>query len=301
MNGQLYLNHRVRGPLNFSPNCETDSIRIAPRTPSSGRRRLVTTSTTRTRSDLQSVDHIAIALDIFAASRNPLTLREFVEQSELPRTTAFRLLTALEQHGFLQRDPEVSTYRLGPRAFLIAELYLSRLDIRTAIRPTLEWLWEKTHLTTHVSILDRTDVVYIDKIDGSLAIQVATSVGGRAPAYAVSAGLAQLAHLDEASLNRHIPKTLEQFAPSTVANRQQLGVQLRKLRDLGYAVNPGGWRSVVGGISAPVFKYDQKVVASIGVVFPSSELREEVIERIVPLVVQAAGKASAELGWRKPE
>lgn len=260
----------------------------------------MTATTTRTRSDLQSVDHVAIALDIFAASRNPLTLREFVEQSELPRTTAFRLLTALEQHGFLQRDPEASTYRLGPRAFLMAELYLSRLDVRSAIRPALEWLWEKTHLTAHVSILDKTDVVYIDKIDGSLAIQVATTVGGRAPAYAVSAGLVQLAQLDEASLGRHVPQALEAFTPRTAANRRQLSEQLGKLRKLGYAVNAGGWRPVVGGISAPVFKYDHRVVASIGVVFPSSELREEVVERTVPLVVQAAAKASTELGWRKP-
>lgn len=260
----------------------------------------MTATAIRTRSDLQSVDHVAIALDIFAASRKPLTLRDFVEQSELPRTTAFRLLTALEQHGFLQRGPEGTTYRLGPRAFLIAELYLSRLDIRAAIRPTLEWLWEKTHLTTHLSILDKTEVVYIDKIDGSLLIQVATRVGGRAPAYAVSAGLAQLAHLDEATLKRHVPEALEAFTPNTVSSHQQLAEQLGKVRELGYTVNMGGWRSVVGGISAPVFKYDQRVVASIGVVFPSSEIREEVAERIIPQVVQAAAKASAELGWRKP-
>lgn len=260
----------------------------------------MTTTGSRLRSDLQSVDNVAIALDIFAASRNPITLREFVDQSELPRTTAFRLLSAMEQHGFLERDPEASTYRLGPRTFLLAELFLSRLDIRAAIRPTLEWLWEETHLTTHVSILDKTDVVYIDKIDGSLPIQVATVVGGRAPAYAVSAGLAQLAHLDEATLKRHLPASPEAFTPSTASNHQQLTEQLGKVRKLGHAVNTGGWRSVVGGISAPVYKYDKRVVASIGVVVPSSELREEVVERIVPLVVQAAAKASAELGCRSP-
>ena len=249
----------------------------------------------RVKSELQSVDHLTAVLESLASTRSPMSLKDVSESVGLARTTAFRLLTALEQHGFARRDPASGGYSLGPSVFVLAERYLNQLDFRAAARPALEWLWGETHFTVHLSILDRTEVVYVDKIDGLLPIQAQTYIGGRAPAYAVSAGMAQLAFLDEPSLLRHLPASLTRFTASTTAEPDELAERLNGVREQGCAVNAGGWRSPIGGISAPVFRYDGRVMASLGVVLPSSELGEEVIEETVPIVKEAAAMATREL------
>lgn len=252
----------------------------------------MTTATGRVKSELQSVDHLVAVLETLASARSPLALKYVTESVGLARTTAFRLLTALEQHGFARRDPASGGYTLGPSVFVLAERYLHQLDHRAAAKPALEWLWGETHFTVHFSILDRAEVVYIDKIDGLHPLQAHTNVGGRAPAYAVSAGLAQLAFLEETSLPRHLPTSLIRFTPSTPVDPDEFAERLRVVREQGCAVNAGGWRSQIGGISAPVFRYDGTVVASLGVVLPSSELDEEVIGKTVPIVKEAAAMAT---------
>lgn len=255
----------------------------------------MTAPTDRLKTELQSVDHIVAALETLATARSPLSLKTVSDGLGLARTTAFRLLTALEQHGFARRDADSGGYSLGPSVFTLAERFLNQLDYRAAARPALEWLWSETHFTVHLSVLDRAEVIYVDKIDGLLPIQAQTYIGGRAPAYAVSAGLAQLAFLDEPSLLRHLPAKLTRFTNSTPSEPVDLAQRLREVREQGCAVNSGGWRPPIGGISAPVFRYDGRVMASLGIVLPSSELGEEVIEETVPIVKEAAAIATRAL------
>jgi DNA-binding IclR family transcriptional regulator len=54
-------------------------------------------------SGVKVLDKVLHLLDVVEYSQ-PVTLQELVELIGLPRTTAYRLLTALETHGFIRRD-----------------------------------------------------------------------------------------------------------------------------------------------------------------------------------------------------
>jgi len=64
-------------------------------------------------SGVKVLDKVLHLLDVVEYSQ-PVSLQELVDLIDLPRTTAYRLLTALERHGFTRRD-ESGRYITGSR------------------------------------------------------------------------------------------------------------------------------------------------------------------------------------------
>lgn len=69
--------------------------------------------TTRQTSGVKVLDKVLHLLDVIEYSQ-PVSLQELVDLIHLPRTTAYRLVTALETHGFTRRD-ESGRYITGSR------------------------------------------------------------------------------------------------------------------------------------------------------------------------------------------
>ena len=102
----------------------------------------------------------------------------------------------------LQVDPRTQTYRLGVRLFEMAHRVWNEFDLRGAAEPELERLCEMTGEAVRLAILQGREILYIDQREAVQAIRLANGVGGRASAYATSAGKALLAHLDPAMRHR---------------------------------------------------------------------------------------------------
>src|SRR5687768_6205870 len=80
------------------------------------------------------------ALDILAAFtlRQPeLSLTEIATRTDLPKSTALRLLAVLEEHGFVERSPDTEQYRVGVQLFEIGSIYIQTLAIDSVARPYL--------------------------------------------------------------------------------------------------------------------------------------------------------------------
>jgi IclR family KDG regulon transcriptional repressor len=100
-------------------------------------------------------------------------------------------------------------------------------------------------------------------------------IGGRAPASSVATGKAILAFLAGA-------------APSP---------EYKLIRKRGFAVNSGEWEEGVGGIAAPIFDERDDVVASIGVVLPSSRFASVKAADMGRVVAASAVEISRSLGY----
>src|SRR3954466_6435733 len=62
---------------------------------------------------VQAVDRAALLLKAVAAGPEPATVWELAERCGLNRSTAWRLLSTLERHGLVERDPLTSRYQPG--------------------------------------------------------------------------------------------------------------------------------------------------------------------------------------------
>lgn len=139
-----------------------------------------------------SVTKALILLDTFRRVGPVAGVSELARAAGLPKSTAFRLLNQLAAAGFLTRQG--TDYHLAQRVFELGNSVpaCSPGDLRSIAGPFLSDLFLATRTVVHLAVLDGTDVLYLDKIQGSAQVSVPTVVGGRIPASCSALGKAML-------------------------------------------------------------------------------------------------------------
>ncbi len=151
---------------------------------------------------LSSVSKALTLLDAFTAEKPQLTLSELARRAGAHKSSAFRLLSTLEAHGFVEKSPAGRGYRLGWKPLELAGRLLGRYELRELAAPFMEELAKKSGEIVHLSILDGSQIVYLDKRGRSQPLTVSTTIGGRSPAHASAMGKVLLAGLPAAELQR---------------------------------------------------------------------------------------------------
>src|SRR5690606_26447050 len=121
------------------------------------------------------------------------TLEQIAQEVGLTRSNTHRTLQTLAHAGYVRRDPATGSYQCTLKMFELGTRQLSRMDVRRLAPPFMRELARSTGETVHLSVLDGMDVVYVDKIDSPQPLVAYSTIGGRAPAYAVATGKALLA------------------------------------------------------------------------------------------------------------
>src|ERR1700761_2551067 len=103
------------------------------------------------------------ALQAFTAEEPELKLAEVARRAGLDNGTAFRLLETLVRLGYLERFPETKQYRLTLKPLEIGFNALARRDLRTIAQPELLPLVGTVREAASIGILDRDEVVYIER------------------------------------------------------------------------------------------------------------------------------------------
>ena len=148
------------------------------------------------RYNIRAVDRAVRILSVLSDGR-PRTLTELSEAIEINSSTTFRLLATLACSNYVERIEQSGAYRLGLACLELSRAYHESNDIRQSALPELEMLRDDTKETVHLAILDKMEVVYVEKLHGLHAIGLMSSrLGGRSPAYCTGVGKVLLAHTD---------------------------------------------------------------------------------------------------------
>ena len=122
----------------------------------------------------------AVIMDAFNGGPPVLSLSDLNRRTHLPKSTVHRLVDQLCQVGWLERDR--GGYRVGMRMFELGTLAADANRMHEAAFPHLQVLAAKTGLAAQLAILDRTEVLYLERIVVG-PIRLPTRRGGRKPAY----------------------------------------------------------------------------------------------------------------------
>lgn len=200
---------------------------------------------------LTSVNHALDVLEVLGASGEPLALGDVAKATSLVKSGAYRILYNLEMRGYVSKDA-ASRYRLSLGVWSLAHA-LTRVEaLREQARPLLVAITAATGETTHLAMLDRLYVVYIDKAETPSSIRAYAEIGDRAPAHAVATGKALLAALRTEEFDQVVSGSLDDYTISTISNAADLRSELERIRSHGFALNDGEWRQDVVGVAVPV-------------------------------------------------
>lgn len=172
-------------------------------------------------------------LKAFTADQPELSLGELSRRIGLNKTTAHRLLAALESESLVERSSARGNYRLGPATVALGAQAQSTNYLRVCARPALERLAKLTQETATLEVLLGADVLILDAVDGGRVVSATGYVGTRWPAHATSTGKAILACLDPAKLS--LPSSFTQFTDRTLTTPESLNEELRRVRKHGFA------------------------------------------------------------------
>ena len=247
-----------------------------------------------------TVDAAAKALELLSvfSFREPrLSLADLAKRTGIPRATAFRLLSTLEQAGFLAK--EHGAYQLGIKCFVLGNIVAGGLDLRETARPHLAALRESTRETTQIAILDHWQVVYLERMLSPLSVGYMRSrAGAILPAYCTGLGKALLAFRPEAEVAAWAAtQKFTALTPRTITSAKRLMKELAVIRERGYGLDQEEREKGVTCIAAPIFNHTGDVVAAISVAGPTERMPREVVGSDVAQAVVAAGRAiSVDLG-----
>jgi DNA-binding IclR family transcriptional regulator len=232
------------------------------------------------REQQDSVAAVERALQILAAFRegdSVLSLAELARRTGFHKSTILRLSGSLTAFAFLVRDAE-GGFRIGPGLWRAGRLFLADLHLETELRPVLARLADKT--------------------EESASFYVPT--GGAEP------GRMCLLRADSRhSLREHV--SVGQLLPLGVgAGGRLLRAYLapeagdNEVVAHGHYLSYGERLAEVGGIAAPVFGVDHRIVGALTLSAPTARRSRDWFEAQVPRLIAAAATASHAIAGHPP-
>jgi DNA-binding IclR family transcriptional regulator len=239
----------------------------------------------------QSIDRAAQVLVHVLETEEPPTVGGLSTRLGLPKSTASRLVGALERQGLIRRDGGGG--QLVPGAVLqrYARRETGDAELVERASEALDRLAQASGETINVGVPSLGAVELLDQRDSRHFLGSPNWVGRRVPAHGSALGKVFYAF---GALP--VPAgSLEPLAPHTVPTAEELA--LDEVRAKGYAIaleelEPGLW-----AVASAVRDASGAVVAALSVSGPTVRLRRGLLPRLGRLLVAEGRSLSAQLGY----
>lgn len=250
-------------------------------------------------SQIKSVAKALQIIDILADAKEELTLGEIANKMGLAKSTVHGLLSTLRDFGYIEQSIFSGKYKLGLRLFELGSIVANGWDVRTVAAPYIQRLVDKLGETVHLVVLDKGEVLYIDKRETSHSLRIVSQVGMRLPAHCTGVGKVLLASLPPEEVKRIVAiKGLQRFTKHTITDLETLEKELDKVRAQGYAIDNEEIMDSLRCVAAPIRDNTGKVCAAISVSGPVARLEGKKLKLAIEQVVKTAAEISADLGYK---
>ena len=215
-------------------------------------------------------------------SEEPVALTDLASAAGLPKSTASRLVSALERRGLIEQDGERGRLRPGPAILRVAERSMLERNIVELSRPTLDALAEGTGETINLAVPGPAGVEHIAQVDSRHFLGAGQWLG-RSVGYAHSANGKVFAAFGR--------------APAGVAGATGVS-ELQAVRRDGVATSIDELEVGLSAIAAPVRGARGDVIAALSISGPTLRMTPARIDELRPMLIGEARTLSRRLGHR---
>jgi IclR family transcriptional regulator, KDG regulon repressor len=242
------------------------------------------------------------AFDILASfshAKPSMGLAEIVDIVQLPKTTVFRVLSSLVQHGYCEWDEQAAKYGLGFELLRLADIRRRQGNVRDVALPVMRQIRDAVNETVILSARMGDSRVHIDFVEGLHPMRRMADLGVRAPLYAGAASKILLAGMKDDEIEAYLDRTdLTAFQQSTITDRNTLWREVRIIRKRGFAESKGELFPGGGALAAPIKDYSGDTVAVMDILTPEHRYTAAHREHCINMLLKSAQSASERLGYR---
>ncbi|WP_299053957.1 IclR family transcriptional regulator [uncultured Nocardioides sp.] len=212
-------------------------------------------------------------LRFLASQPGPVPVDRVARACDLPRSSAYHLLGAMAEEGFVVHLPEDRSVGLGVAAFEVGSGYARSEPLARIARRPIADLADATGRSAQLAVLHGRDVLYVVQERAPGRPPLVTGVGVRLPAQVTASGRAILAALPAAQVRALFPAadafvTREGHGPSGPAELRTL---LAETRQRGHAVEHEEVTAGQASVAAAVLDHTGHPVAAVAVTGPVEE------------------------------
>lgn len=230
--------------------------------------------------------------DLFNEDVLALSAAEIVGKLSYSQTTIFRIISNLEEEGYLEKNAETGKYQLGMKLFQLGNLVKPYQLLKATVRPLLQKLNQESNETVHLAVLYQYQALYLDKIEGHRTVRVVMSqVGQRLKAHCSGVGKVLLAGQPLEDVKSAVEENgLAAYTPNTITSWNRLKLELEKIRKQGFAIDNEEIEVGLKCVAAPIL-YNGRVVAAISMSVPKERFDQKE-EILMQMVIKTAKKLS---------
>jgi DNA-binding IclR family transcriptional regulator len=239
-----------------------------------------------------AVDRSADLLVRVLESDQPVALSELASASGIPKSTASRLVSALERRGLVEQDGERGRLRPGPAILRVAERSMIERNVVELAGPSLDALAEASGETINLAVPGRLGVEHLAQVDSRHFLGTGQWPGRTVDYHCTAVGKVFMAFGRGPSLS----EPLQRHAPDTITDPKQLADQLKVVRRTEIATAIDELEPGLAAMAAPVRGARGDVVAALSITGPTLRLNRQRIRELTLVLTDEARLLSGRLG-----
>lgn len=244
-----------------------------------------------------SIERALAILEALDQSRQSMNIAELSRRLKIPRSTAHVITLTLERCGYLTRDASQRKCRLSVKAFHLGKAAVPAEKLAIAALKPMKLLSASTQLTSHLTILDQDQAMYIQKVPGSGRLRFDTHIGKRTNLHCTAVGKVLLGYAPRVYQQRVLTRApFARYTRNTITSASVLSEELAKVTLQGYAMNNQEEELEVQCVAVPVFSTRGEFMAALSISGTGSLLKEASLANKIEML-QRVGK---QIGYQLP-
>jgi DNA-binding IclR family transcriptional regulator len=245
----------------------------------------------------RSLERGLAVLELLAAAGAPLQLAETARRLGLHRSTAHHLMQTLVALGWLRQDETTRCYALSARPYQLTGRKWSVAKIGELAQPLLERLTHEVGESTSVAAWNAGVVTIAAKHEHDGPVRVVQDIGGERPIYCTAVGKAIAGWLAAAEVRAALKRQpMVALTSKTITTAAAFEQELRRIRNVGYAIDDEEQFEGLRCIAMPVFSHTGEVAGSMCVLGPKHRLTHQKLAAVRAPLAQMARHLSEQLG-----
>ena len=244
---------------------------------------------------IQSVAKAMMLLDMLSETPAPLTLAEISQKTGWPKSTVHGLLSTMRDYSVIAQDEE-GRDMLGIRLFEYGCTLSNSWTIIETVKPYIQHISYSTGEAVFLSILDRGEVITLDRADNRTGLWISAEMGCRLPIHCTSQGKLFLAYMSETERKSILRRTdMRPYTEHTITTMPELQKELERIRQQGYATENSEYKTGLRSVAAPIFDENGDVRYAIGIIGMFRQIESQQFSNAVSVVLETAKKISDNL------
>ena len=200
------------------------------------------------------------------------SIEDIVEQLDLPRSTAYRMVKALKERGFLRAGERKGRLQLGYQLVQLAQAADTSSELSQAALPVLQQIVESFEETAFITVRSGWQALCLEQIESPHPIRLSYRKGRTLPLYAGGSAKVLLAHLSPRDQDRVLGGEIEIYRDPALADPAKIRRTLKDIRRRGYATSREEIDPGVLAICVPILGANDRLIGGLTLAGPKGRM-----------------------------